>query len=196
MGCHIFDPVFSSIGLTAPISVRSEGPAPDRQSWALNSIIHYVFPGTPQTEGKTLPVHWYDGDERPPQEVQALLGGRKIPGQGSIFIGTKGIVLLPHTAMPSLFPEAEFKGFELPKQESSNHYHQFADAVLGDAQATTHFDYAGAVTEAVLLGPLATRFPKTTLEWNSAKMKFRNSPEATDHVRREYRAGWHVKGLS
>jgi predicted dehydrogenase len=196
MGCHILDPVFASVGLTAPISVRSEGPAPNRQSWALNSLIHYVFPGTPLTEGKTIAVNWYDGDERPPQEVQALVAPRKIPGQGSIFIGTKGAVLLPHTAMPSLFPEDQFKSFELPKAESTNHYHQFVNAVLGDDKATTSFDYAGPLTEAVLLGPLATRFPKTTLEWNSGRLKFRNSPEADRFVRRTYRTGWEVKGLS
>jgi predicted dehydrogenase len=195
MGCHIFDPVFDSLGLTAPISVRSEGPQPNTESWALNSIIHYVFPGTPVTEGKTINVHWYDGDERPSQEVQALVGPRKIPGQGSIFIGTKGVVLLPHIAMPALFPEAQFKGFELPKAESTNHYHQFVDAVLGNAKTSAPFDYAGPLTEAVLLGPLATRFPKTTLEWDSARLKFRNSPEANAFVRRKYRMGWEVKGL-
>jgi predicted dehydrogenase len=195
MGCHIFDPVFDSLGLAAPLSVRSEGPAPNKQSWAINSIIHYVFPGTPQTEGKTINVHWYDGDERPPQDVQALVAPRTIPGQGSIFIGTKGVVLLPHIGMPALFPEADFKGFELPKAESKNHYHQFVDAVLGDAKTSAPFDYAGPLTEAVLLGPLATRFPKTTLEWDSARLKFRNSPEATAFVQRKYRAGWEVRGL-
>jgi len=195
MGCHIFDPVFDSLGLTAPLSVRSEGPQPNQQSWAINSVIHYVFPGTPLTEGKTIDVTWYDGDERPSQEVQALLGGRRVPGQGSIFIGTKGVVLLPHTAMPMLFPEDQFKGFELPKAESTNHYHQFVDAVLGDAKVSTPFDYAGPLTEAVLLGPLASRFPKTTLQWESAKLRFRNSPEATAFVRRKYRTGWEVKGL-
>jgi len=192
MGCHIFDPVFDSLGLTAPVSVRSEGPAPNSESWAINSIIHYVFPGTPVTEGKTIPVSWYDGDERPPREVQALLGGRAIPGQGSIFIGTKGVVLLPHIGMPTLFPEEQFKGFELPKAESTNHYHQFVEAVLGNVKASTSFDYAGPLTEAVLLGPLATRFPKATLEWNSANLKFHNSAEAHAFVRRAYRPGWLV----
>jgi predicted dehydrogenase len=195
MGCHIFDPVFDSLGLGAPLSVRSEGPAPNRQSWALNSIIHYVFAGTAYTDGKTINLHWYDGDERPPAEVQALVGPAKIPGQGSIFIGTKGVVLLEHPKMPQLFPEAQFKGFELPKAESNNHYHQFVDTILGDAKTCTPFSYAGPLTEAVLLGPLATRFPKTTLEWDSARLKFRNSPEATAFVRRQYRAGWEVRGL-
>ena len=53
-------------------------------------MIHYVFPGTRYTEGKTVSVTWYDGDQRPPQEVQALAGvAENCRGQGSIFIGTK-----------------------------------------------------------------------------------------------------------
>ncbi len=104
MGCHIFDPVFGSLQLTAPVSVRSEGPAPRQHSWAINDVIHYVFPGTPQTEGKTVNVSWYDGDERPPKEVTDLLGSRNAPEQGSIFIGAKGVMLLPHVGMPVLLP--------------------------------------------------------------------------------------------
>ena len=196
MGCHIIDPVFGALSLTAPVSIRSEGPAPTQHNWALNSVIHYVFPGTAVTEGETVNVTWYDGEERPPQEIQALIGSQRMPGQGSIFIGTKGVMLLPHTAMPVLLPEEQFKGVAIPKQESVHHYHQFVDAVLGKEKTTTSFDYAGPLTESVLLGPLATHFPKTTLEWNSKKMKFTNSAEATRLVKRQYRDGWKVKGLS
>jgi predicted dehydrogenase len=196
MGCHIFDPVFGALRLAAPLSVRSEGPAALKQNWAINTIIQYVFPGTPFTEEKTLRVYWYDGDERPPKHIQGLVGPKPIPGQGSILIGTKGVMLLPHTAQPTLFPEANFKDFKMPEAETTNHYHEFVDAVLGKATTSTPFSYAGPLTEGVLLGPIATMFPKTTLEWNSAKLKFRNSPEATRHVRREYRTGWKVKGLS
>ncbi len=196
MGCHIFDPVFGALALTAPLSVRSEGPAPTQHNWAINTIIRYVFPGTPYTAEKTVNISWYDGDERPSQDIQALVGPRKIPGQGSIFIGTKGVMLLPHTAQPLLFPEAQFKDYPMPKEESVNHYHQFVDAVMGNGKTSTGFDYAGPLTESVLLGPIATRFPNTTLEWNAAKMKFTNSADATKHVRRKYRSGWKVKGLS
>jgi predicted dehydrogenase len=196
MGCHIYDPIFASLELTAPISVRSEGPAPTRHNWAINSVIHYVFPATRYTEGNTLHVAWYDGDERPPAEVQALLGARKMPGQGSIFIGTKGVLLLPHVGMPVLLPEDRYQGFDMHLVEEVDHYHQFVDAVLGKGKTSTGFDYAGPLTEAVLLGPLATPFPKTTLEWSAAKMKFHNSAEATHAVRRKYRAGWNVNGLS
>ena len=195
MGCHIYDPVFTALKLTAPISVRSEGPAPSTHSWAIDTIIHYTFPGTEYSEGKTVDVTWYDGDERPPNDIQSLVGPKPIPGQGSIFIGTKGSMLLPHVAMPTLFPDEQFKDYPMPVAETENHYHQFVDAVLGNGKTSTSFDYAGPLTESVLLGPIATFFPKQTLEWNSASMKFKNSAEATGHVRKKYRSGWKVKGL-
>jgi len=196
MGCHIFDPVFTALRLTAPLTVRSEGPAPNTHNWALNTIIHYVFPGNDLTEDKTIRISWYDGDERPPQNVMGLLESKKAPGQGSIFIGTKGVMLLPHMTMPILLPEDQFRDFPMPRHITESHYHQWIEAVMGNCQTTAPFDYSGPLTESVLLGPVATRFPKTTLEWNAAKLKFTNSPEATSFVRRQYRSGWQVKSLS
>jgi hypothetical protein len=115
--------------------------------------------------------------------------------RSTIFIGTQGVMLLPHVAAPILLPEVRYRDFVMPKIEPANHYFQFVDAVLGNGRTSTAFDYSGPLTEAVLLGPVATRFPKTTLEWNARKMKFRNSKEASACVRRKYRAGWSVKGL-
>ena len=120
MGCHIYDPVFKALDLTAPISVRSEGPAPNAHNWANNALIQYVFPGNRLTEGKTVNVTWYDGDKRPPQEVQTLLEGDKLPEQGSIFIGTEGVLLLPHVAKPQLYPDAQFKNTALPTLPPQN----------------------------------------------------------------------------
>ena len=132
MGCHIYDPVFDSLGLTAPISLRSSGPAPNQWNWSTNAHIEYVFPGTPFTAGETVKVTWYDGDQRPPQEVQALLGETKLPDQGSIFIGAKGVMLLPHIGAPQLLPANEFKGFVMPKVEGADHWKQFVDACRGE----------------------------------------------------------------
>jgi predicted dehydrogenase len=196
MGCHILDPVFSAVGLTAPITVRSDGPEPNATNWAINAVVSYVFPGTAFTEDKTLKLTWYDGDQRPPAEVKALLEGRALPGQGSIFIGSKGVMLLPHTSQPVLFPAAQFKDFQRPKLDSGNHYHEFIDAVLGKGKTATSFDYSGPLTEVVLLGSLATHFPQTTLQWQAKKLKFKNVREANAYVRRRYRRGWEVKGLS
>lgn len=195
MGCHIYDPVFGALGVDAPISVRSEGPAPNAHSWAINAIVKYVFPGTRFTDGKTVAVTWYDGDERPPADVQALVEGDKLPGQGSIFIGTKGVMVVPHVGFPKFYPVASFRDFKLPELKTNNHYHQWVDAIQGKGQTSAGFDYSGPLSETVLLGSLATRFPKTTLEWDSRKLRFRNEKQANAFLKRKYRAGWKVKGL-
>ncbi len=195
MGCHILDPVFSALQLGSPLSVRSEGDAPNGESWALDTLIRYVFPGTPYTAEKSINVTWYDGERRPPAEIQALLGSIRFPGQGSIFIGTKGQMLLPHIGMPILLPLRDFSGFVMPQETRTDHYHEFAEAVLGNGKTSTPFEFSGALTESVLLGPLATRFPNTTLKWNGAKAKFTNVKEANAFLQRKYRAGFSVKGL-
>ncbi len=164
MGCHIYDPVFWALELTAPISVKSEGPQPVGPNWAVDALIRYVFPGTRYTAHKTLNITWYDGDQRPPRDIQAMVGPKPLPGQGSVFVGTKGAMLLPHIGQPALFPEKQFQDFPMPKTESINHYSEFVEAVLGNGRTSTPFSYAGPLTESVLLGPIATRFPRTTLE--------------------------------
>jgi predicted dehydrogenase len=196
MGCHILDPVFGALQLTAPISVRSDGPAPNPWNWAINAIVRYVFPGTPHTAEQTLNVTWYDGDERPPMDVQALLEGDKLPGQGSIFVGTKGALLLPHVAYAQLYPDKDFAGYQRPHVQEHNHWGQFVDACLGKGQTSAGFDYAGPLTEVVLLGSVAVRFPQTTLQWNAPNLKFDNVAGANQYLRRQYRAGWEVAGLS
>lgn len=196
MGCHIYDPVFKALDLTAPLSVRSEGPPPNEWNWSVDAVIHYVFPGTRFSEGNTVNVTWYDGDQRPPKDVQALIGDQAVPDQGSIFIGAKGVMLLPHIGPPQLLPEKQFEGFPVPKVPGEDHWKQWVEACRGSGTPSANFDYAGPLTEAVLLGGVATHFPKTTLEWDAAKVKFKNVAEANKYVRRKYRKGWEVKGLS
>jgi predicted dehydrogenase len=196
MGCHIYDPVYEALALTAPISVRSEGPAPNQWNWATDAVIQYVFPGTRFTEGTTIAMTWYDGGQRPSKDIQSLVGTKKLPGQGSLFVGTNGVMLLPHIGRPELFPETQFQDYPLPHESGSSHWKQFAEAILGEGQTTAPLSYSGPLTEVVLLGGVATRFPKATLQWDTTALKFTNLPEANQLVRRTYRKGWEVPGLS
>jgi predicted dehydrogenase len=195
MACHILDPVFMAIGLTAPISVRSEGSPPNEWNWPVDAEVHYFFPGTPFTADKTLPVTWYDCSRRPPPEIRALLEGDDLPGAGSIFVGTQGVLVLPHVARPMLYPDKKFKDLKLPDVKEENHWGKFVEACLGGARTTAGFDYSGPLAEAVLTGTVALRFPKTTLHWNAAALTFTEG-EANKFVRRQYRTDWAVKGLS
>ncbi len=189
MGCHILDPVFEGLGLGGPVSVRSEGPAPNSWNWAIDGKVIYTFDGTPMTEGKTLQVTWYDGAARPAAEIIALLEGKEFPDQGSIFIGTEGVILLPHIGLPELLPKEKFKDYQLPRIKGLNHWEQFIEACRGNGETSANFAYAGPLTEAILLGGIASRFPNTTLAWNSRELKF-DLADANRFVREEYRKGW------
>ena len=196
MGCHIFDPVFEAIGLHAPISVRSEGPAPNQWNWARDGKVHYAFAGTERTDSKILPVTWYDGASKPSAEILNLIEGQEMPDTGSIFVGTEGVLLLPHMSdRPSLYPAAKFRDFKLPQVRGADHWKQFVEASRGEGKTTADFAYAGPLTETILLGGIASHFPQTALEWNTRRMKF-NIKGANQFVRREYRRGWLVKGLA
>jgi len=194
MGCHIFDPVFTSLKLSAPISVHSEGPVPNKWNWALDSKIIYEFPGTPFTAGPTIKVTWYDGAQKPPADVLALLEGDPLPNTGSILVGTEGTMVIPHVSRPVLYPDKKFQGLRFPDIGSGDHWGAFITACLTGCSTTACFDYAAPLTEAVLLGGVASRFPQTTLKWNSAALAF-DSVEANQFVRRQYRLGWAVAGI-
>ncbi len=201
MGCHIYDPVFKALALTAPLTVRSEGAAPGEHSWATDAVIHYVFPGTEFTEGGPIKITWYDGRSLPSEEIRALAEQKesadqkemKFPDQGSIFVGTKGAMILPHVSMPRLVGEAA--GMKIEPEKGTDHYHQFIDAVLGGSKPGANFDYSGPLTEAVLLGSVASRFPKETLELDAASLSFTNVAAANQYIRRAYRPGWETAGL-
>ncbi len=195
MGCHIFDPVFMALGLTAPLTVRSEGTAPNQWNWPINSQIQYVFPGTAFTAAATVPVTWYDGSRKPPPSVLALLEGDEPPHTGSIFVGTQGTLVLPHIARPLLYPDKKFKDLKFPEVTEDNHWGLYVEACLGGARTTAGFDYSGPLAEAVLLGTVALRFPQTTLHWSAPALSFAEAA-ANQFVRRAYRSGWGVKGLS
>ena len=199
MGCHMFSGWYRALALTMPLSVKSLGsPPPNAENWANNGKVEYIFPGTAYTAESTVKVTWYDGDQRPPQEVLALLGDTPLPDQGSLYVGTEGVLLHQHGSTPVLLPKDKFAGVRPPKLEPINHWHEYIDCCLAKdptQKPGANFDYAGPLTEAVLLGCLASIFPEQTLEWDSEKMVFSNSPEATKFVKRSYRKGWEVPGL-
>jgi predicted dehydrogenase len=193
MGCHMFSAWFRALALAAPVSVRYTGPAPvNATNWAINSSVEYTFKGTAHTAGDTVKVTWYDGTMKPPQEVVESVGGR-LSAEGSVFVGTEGVILFPHGGAPLLFPKEKFKDFKMPEVNAGNHYHEFIDCCLKkDLKTGANLDLAGPLTEAVLLGCLASPFPGELLEWDSGALKIANHAAADKLVKRTYRPGWEI----
>jgi predicted dehydrogenase len=202
MGCHIVSPPFRALGLSAPISIASHGPAPTQDNWAVRARVHYVFRGSPLTAADTLDLWWYDGEERPPAHVVAL-AGEHMPKSGSVTIGTDGALVLPHIADPILLPADKFSTVERPTVEPRDHYFEFLEKVAearttrggSPPPASASFSYSGPLTETVLLGNVAAWYPGETLEWDARRISIASRPAAKAHLERKYRKGWPRKGL-
>jgi predicted dehydrogenase len=193
MGCHILDPVFKALALPAPASIRSLRSGPNDHNWPLDVEVHYCFRGTRYTTDPVTLV-WYNGSPRPPQEVQKLIG-QPLHDQGSIYVGEKGLLYSPYIATPRLLPAEQFQGYKLPQLPGDNHYLQYVEAIRGHATTATPFSYSGPLTELVLLGCLATRFPNIELHWDSSALRFTNHEPANAFVHKTYRRGFEVPGL-
>jgi len=54
------------------------------------------------------------------------------------------------------------------------------------------FDFAGPLTEAVLLGTVCVRVGRHKLNWDAANLKFANSDAANALINPPYREGWNL----
>lgn len=197
IGCHVFDAVWKGLGLTAPKTVHArvqeswkDSPARRGDTWPQSDHITWIFPGNKLTETDELTVEWFDGLFYPPEQVQALYPKKPYPEESSIVIGTEGAILLANGRMPVLLPGDKFKDQPKVSLKPRNHYHHFLDCCINGTKTESYFAQTGPMTEAILLGTVAIRVPGQTLEWDAAKMKFPNAPEAEKFLRREYREGW------
>lgn len=192
MGCHIYSPPYRALKLTSPIAVTAYGPAPSPESWATRARVKLTYPGTEYTADKTVDVWWYDGGELPPDAIREPVGAR-FPEQGSIVVGTDGIIVLPHVSADA-FVLPDSKMTTLPQIELSDrdHYGEFIDVVLGGGKekCSANFDYAGPLTESVIIGNVAAHFPGETLNFDARALVFPGKPEANQYLTRSYRSGW------
>ncbi|QEG38262.1 Gfo/Idh/MocA family protein [Roseimaritima ulvae] len=191
-GCHILDPVFKSLKLTSPTKLTAEAPPLFPETWTDRATVRYQFPGTEYTAGSTIPVTWYDAAGVSPsrESLTHLPADYKLPNAGSVLVGEKGSLVIPHVAMPKLFPADGVAEKEMPVLESVDHYTQWADACRGVGETTSHFDYAGPLTETVLLGTIGVRFAGQELQWDAEALQITNHPQAQAYVSKPYRSGW------
>jgi predicted dehydrogenase len=189
-GCHILDPVFGALELTAPTSIRAEHAGTNHEVWPGPETITFEFPGTSRTAAGTIRVIWRDGGLKPPRELAQLPDGMELPANGSLFIGEKGVMLLPHVGNPSLYPQQNFADYRIPEIAGGSHWHIWVDAVIAGKRTSDGFHFAGPLTETVQLGNIAARVPGTDLKWNAADLKFTNSPEANKLLTKQYREGF------
>ena len=187
MGVHIFDTPYSALNLDVPKTIKTKCRQPNGFSHPEHNVVTYEFPGTEFTT-KRLKWVWYDGEGAPLKIHRELKlpDGEKLPEQGSMFIGEKGRLLLPHFDYPKLIVQNQYQPIDYPELEEHDHYHQFVDACMDKGKTSAPFSYASRLTEAILLGVVANRFPKKQLHWNNLDQRF-DEEEANRYLNVKYR---------
>jgi hypothetical protein len=186
MGCHHQDLAFWALGLRHPTSIEAEGPPVHPETTPAQLTVKYEYAARGAQPAVTLT--WYDGDRRPP-----ILAERNLPswGAGSLFIGDKRMLQADY-GRHRLFPEETFADDQRPEPtipKSVGHHQEWIDACKTGSPTTCNFDYAGALTEAVLLGNVAYRLGRK-IEWDAENLKATNAVEAEALIQKQYRAGW------
>jgi predicted dehydrogenase len=185
VGCHYMDLAFWALQLRHPTAVEAEGPPVHPETTPRTMTIRYEYPARGSLP--PLKLTWYQGRKSPRVETD------KVPAweTGFLFVGEKGLLLADY-GRRVLLPEDRFAGYQPPAPTIANsigHWAEWIAACKTGSPTGCNFDYAGALTEAALLGNVAYRAGKK-LEWDAAGLKATNCPEADQFIRREYRQGW------
>nr|WP_321356285.1 Gfo/Idh/MocA family oxidoreductase [uncultured Draconibacterium sp.] len=186
MGVHIFDTPYTALDLDVPKTIKTKCRKPIGFGHPEHNIVTYEFPGTKYTTDQLKWV-WYDGPGAPKRHADLKLPNKeKLPNQGAMFIGEKGKLLLPHWDYPKLIVNGKYEPVNFPEMDKADHYHQFVDTCLGKDECSASFTYAARLTESILLGVIANRFPKKLLHWDIASARF-VEPEANKLLDFKYR---------
>jgi len=198
MACHIMDLPFWALGLKYPTSVSCEGPPVDPDGAPAWVKAEYVFPA--DDGGAPLKFHWSDGRAHFDlvESTQDYYGQSLSRwGLGILFVGEKGMLAADY-GKKLLLPKDKFEGFEAPPEAIPNsigHWKEWIEGCKTGSPTTCNFQYAGQLTETVLLGIVAFRSGER-LEWDAKNLRATNSTKADEYVRKQYRQGWELAGTA
>lgn len=232
VGCHLIDIPFRTLGLKYPTDAECSVGMVYSQMWNADynpegcppsSFITLHFDATEKSKSP-IEMTWSDGGIRPshPEIIPADhdIGGAN-SANGVLIIGDKGIISTnindSSPLMPKLYLNDGTTEFGPEVEESDEpeygHHRKWVDACKAGfgskehKELTSSFDYAGPMTETVLMGNLAIRsymlrkensegrmeyYGRKKLLWDGDNMKITNLEAANQFVGRVYRKGWEV----
>ncbi|MDT7830331.1 Gfo/Idh/MocA family oxidoreductase [Pricia sp. S334] len=232
VGCHLIDIPFRTLNLKYPTGAECSVGSVYSKMWTADynpegcpasSFITLNFDATDKTKSP-IEMTWSDGGIRPahPDIIPADddIGGEDSQN-GVLIIGEKGIISTNINDSSPLMPKlylndgtTEFGPETEPNLEPEyGHQRKWVNACKAGFDSELHkgltssFDYAGPMTETVLMGNLAIRsyllrrenekgnmefFGRKKLLWDGENMRITNLEEANQFVGREHREGWKV----
>ena len=217
MACHTANMPYGAAELKFPTEVVAESSGHDFNSFPASSKIWFQFPATEHRDA--LEVTWFDAKTKPDAALFEEYGIQNPTDSGSIIVGTKGVAYSPDDYANSyqLLAKggdklAEIEGVEWRKAPEDEHSGNFDTRNKLEWVTAIHEnkpelcwsnfpDFAGPLTETILLGNLAVwAAPKAgergeTIKWDAKKLEVTNlaelkTPGVAELVRPEYQNGY------
>ncbi len=216
MACHTTNMPVLALKLWDPIAVTAvkNSGLVENETYPSNSMLKFEFPardGLPPCD-----LYWYDGGNLPNDDLLAQLPqgfqervARQKAGEGktsgALVVGSEGLLFSENDygAKYYLLPESKYADYKKPKPSlpripvkmdvDERQKWEFVKSISGEyAEGTmSNFDYAGRLTETILIGNLSLRVPVgTRIEWDAKNLKSTNISEVNQFVSRTPRAGW------
>jgi predicted dehydrogenase len=203
MGCHTWDCVFWAMNPDYPAEVellkivdRSQ------ETFPKQSITRWKYPA--KGNRPAFLAYWYEGGLKPevPEEIlnDPKREKKQLPGSASLFIGTKGKLLVEgdYGNSPRLIPETAMQDYKRPAESiprSPGHHQEWIAACRGEKPwnypGSNFAEYAGPLTENMLLAAMAQRIGEVGFKIEcDAVSRTIKTKEALALAGREYRKGW------
>ena len=220
-GLHTLNMAFMALNLRNPTSVKAKTSGHDRVMYPKWSEIEFEFP---ELDGRpALKMTWYDGGKMPPTKLikdmprsRGRNGEESVYSSGALVVGSDGMLFSPgdygadeqqNTGIMRLNGSFEkqrrIKQPNLEIQQSPGHFDEYANAIQGEGTPVSNFaDYAGPLTETILLGNLAVwANADEKIQWNAEKMVATGVPmelqESVENmIRHNYLNGYDIHELA
>ena len=200
MACHTMNMPYMALKLGAPTSVVADlaEPPAHPEVAPMGCTVTYQFPARENFPACTL--YWYER-RKPAREkfLDALCPNQEPPGSGVLMVGSRGTLYntSDYGDNRRLLPTANYVNYQPPEPtlpRSPGHHAEWLRACKGGPPAMSNIpDYAGPLTEMVLLGNVAMRVGQR-IEWDSPNLRVTNTTAAAQYIRPGYRRGWELQG--
>jgi hypothetical protein len=200
MACHTCNLPFMALNMRDPVAVEAECPEHNGDTYPRPSKIKFEFPELNGRAAFTL--WWYDGGDMPSTAlfegftIEADIDNQKFTPpapRGVLLIGDKGKMYAAGDYAEAGIEILGSQPLDVEYPRSPGHEKEWFIAMRDSKKpAVSNFpDYAGPLTETILLGNLAI-YKRGRVEWDPVQLKPLNDPSLMRIVQTSYREGYEV----
>ncbi len=203
MACHTCNLPFMALNMRDPTAVEAQTSGHNHDSYPAKSKIKFDFPAIGDRPAFTF--HWYDGTNLPPEDLYADFlqkptkdgKPRKLNSSGCLLVGSKCTMYAAGDYANEgieVNNGVELQDVDYPKPPAApelGHVQEFYEAIQDpkNKKTVSNFpDYAGPLTETILLGNLAV-WKEGPVKWE-AKTLTPDDPKLMAIVKPTYREGY------